>query len=95
MNQSDTEDGSISPARRRPIRTQFGVGLMVGSGVLWFALFAIPFLPLTTWQKTVLGGVVFAAVQVTWWSGVALAGPRMFGKLTGWFRRSPKRPSAE
>ncbi len=95
MIQSDTDDGLISDTHRRPIRTQFGVGLMVGSGVLWFSLFAIPFLPLTVWQKTALGGAVFAAVQVTWWSGIALAGPRVFEKVKAWFRRPPKRPSAE
>ena len=62
MIQSDTEDGSISDTHRRPIRTQFGVVLMVGSGGLWFSLFAIPFLPLTVWQKTVLG----VAVWIKW-----------------------------
>jgi hypothetical protein len=69
-------------------RTRIGVVLILVSGVLWFSLFAIPFLPLTTLNKTALGAGVFVGVQLAWWSGAALAGPKIIKKLTGWFRRS-------
>jgi hypothetical protein len=76
-------------------KVRLGVALILVSGILWFSLFAVPFLPLTVGQKTVLGGSLFVGVQLAWWSGAALAGPQMIQKLTGWFRRSRNRPPDE
>ncbi len=61
---------------------------MLLSCVLWFSLFAIPFLPFKTSNKALLGGAIFIAVQANWWIGAALAGPRVVGKVTGWIRRN-------
>ncbi len=66
---------------------RIGIGLILLSGVFWFSLFAIPFTPLSTTNKALLGGTLFVGVQIAWWSGAALAGPRVVSKLTGWVRR--------
>jgi hypothetical protein len=86
MTEPAVEDDATPETPPRPVPVRFGVALIVVSGVLWFSLFAIPFLSLTLGQKTALGGAVFVGVQITWWSGVALAGPRVVKSLTGWFR---------
>lgn len=67
--------------------SRFGVALILLSGVLWFSLFAIPFLPLTVGQKAALAGADFVAVQIVWWIGAALAGPKFVAKLKSWFKR--------
>jgi hypothetical protein len=76
-----------------PAINRLGIGLIVFSGILWFSLFAIPFLPLSTAQKATVGGVVFVTVQFSWWSGAAFVGPRAMKSFGGWFRglrsRSP------
>lgn len=61
--------------------SRFGVALILLSGVLWFSLFAIPFLPLTVGQKAALAGADFVAVQIAWWIGAALAGPKLVAKM--------------
>jgi hypothetical protein len=96
MTQSDSDDTELASARpRRPTLIRLGIVLILISGVLWFSLFAIPFLPLTVGQKAGLGAAVFAGVQIAWWSGAALAGPTVVQKLTGWFRRSRTSPPDE
>lgn len=67
---------------------KIGVMLILLSGVLWFSLFAIPFLPLTIGQKATLASVDFVAVQIAWWIGAALAGPKLVARLRSFFRRS-------
>ena len=74
---------------------RLGIALILLSGIFWFSLFAVPFLPLTVGQKTALGGGLFVAVQIAWWSGAALAGPAVVGKLTARFRRSKKTSTGE
>lgn len=89
---------AITPAAARPRRAglvRLGVVLILFSCVIWFSLFAIPFLPLTIGEKTALGTGVFIAVQITWWTGAALAGPTVVQKLTGWFRRTRNSPPAD
>jgi hypothetical protein len=66
---------------------KIGIGLILLSGVLWFSLFAIPFLPLTIGQKAALAGADFVGVQIAWWVGAALAGPKLVAKLKSWFKR--------
>jgi hypothetical protein len=66
---------------------KIGVMLILLSGVLWFSLFAIPFLPLTIGQKAAIGGADFVAVQIAWWLGAALAGPKLVARLRSRFRR--------
>lgn len=79
---------------RRPAMIRLGLALILLSGVFWFSIFAVPFLPLTVARKTVLGGGLFVAVQIAWWSGAALAGPAVAGTITDRFRRS-KKPSPD
>lgn len=64
-----------------------GVVLILLSGVLWFSLFAIPFLPLTVAQKAGLASAVFLGVQIAWWGGAALVGPQAVARLKSWFSR--------
>lgn len=90
MTESNTDDAATETPPR-PVCVRIGVVLIVASGILWFSLFVIPFLPLTLAQKTVLGVAIFAGVQVAWWGGVALAGPGVVKKLTAWYQRSKER----
>lgn len=85
MPHSDSPPTS-DPKRRKQNWGKIGIGLILVSGVLWFSLFAIPFLPLTVGQKAALAGAVFVGVQIAWWSGAALAGPQTVAKL--WRRRT-------
>ena len=75
---------------RRPIFIRIGIALIALSGVLWFSLFAIPFLPLTVAQKSGLGAAVFVGVQIAWWTGAAMTGPEVVRKIKGWFVRFRK-----
>lgn len=84
-----TKDQKNCPNTGVPSRyTKIGIGLILLSGVLWFSLFAVPFLPFTTGKKALLAGAVFIGVQIAWWTGATLAGPRVVRKVTGWMRRS-------
>ncbi len=85
-SEATSESAQGPPPRSR--WTWLGFALIVLSGVLWFSLFAIPFLPVTTGQKAAIGGGLFAAVQIAWWSGAALAGPRTMKSLSQRFGRS-------
>lgn len=84
MPQSEPELNS-DRIRHRKIRSRIGIALILISGVLWFSLFAIPFLPLTVGQKAAFAGTLFVAVQIAWWAGAALAGPQLVSRL--WPRR--------
>ena len=88
----ETESKSSSNEKpqqaKRNVRIRIGIALILISGVLWFSLFAIPFLPLTVVEKSMLAGAMFVGVQIAWWSGAALAGPTVAGRITQWFRRS-------
>ena len=68
-----------------------GIAMILVSGVLWFSLFAIPFLSLTLGQKAALMGAAFAGVQIFWWGGAALVGPQTVNLIRAWFSRKPKR----
>ncbi len=72
---------------------KIGVALILLSGVLWFSLFAIPFLPMTIGQKAALTGADFVAVQIAWWVGATLAGPELVVKLKSRFQK--RKPSDE
>ena len=91
MTDSQNEPGDSAETgedqSRSVLMARAGIVLILISGVLWFSLFAIPFLPLTVGQKTALAGGVFVGVQIAWWSGAALAGPRVVGKIKGLWKR--------
>ncbi|MGZ0170934.1 MAG: transporter suffix domain-containing protein [Planctomycetales bacterium] len=80
-DQAVPEQGIGSTAAR------IGVMLILLSGVLWFSLFAIPFLPLTIGQKAAIAGADFVAVQIAWWIGAAMAGSKLVARLKSRFRR--------
>ena len=82
------EDADVQSKMGSRANWWIGISLILLSGVFWFSLFAVPFLPVTVAQKTVIGAVLFVAVQVAWWIGAALVGPRAIKKLFGWFRRN-------
>ncbi|NQV24286.1 MAG: transporter suffix domain-containing protein [Rhodopirellula sp.] len=86
MVQPSTGDGAgqSREASSKKAIARIGIVLILLSGLLWFSLFAIPFLPLTVVQKAALAGGVFAGVQVAWWSGAAMAGPQLVARLKSW-----------
>lgn len=84
--ESDSDVDLVKPAAGGTA-AKIGIGLILLSGVLWFSLFAIPFLPLTVGQIPAFAGVAFVGVQISWWAGAALAGPELVAKLKSWFKR--------
>lgn len=90
---SQQEVPSDSPVPERAFGRsagRFGFVLILLSGVLWFSLFAIPFLPLTVAQKAAVAGADFIGVQIAWWTGAALVGPQTAARIKSWFRRGKK-----
>lgn len=71
---------------KRSTQARIGVVMMVLSCILWFGLFAVPFLPLTVAQRAAVAGVNLVVVQIAWWGGAALAGPEAVRRLKGWWR---------
>ena len=69
---------------------RIGIVLILLSGMLWFSLFAIPFLPLTVGQKAVLAAAMFVGVQIAWWSGAMLVGPQTIARLWSWCGRKKR-----
>lgn len=88
--QSPNTDQPPRDQHKTRLTIRVGIGLILLSGVFWFSLFAVPFLPLTLGQKAALGGGLFAAVQVAWWCGAALAGPAAVARLWSWWGRKAK-----
>ncbi len=70
--------------------TRVGIVLILVSGVLWFSVFAVPFLPMSVGQRAALAGVVFLGAQITWWTGVVLAGPQTVARILSWCRIGKK-----
>ena len=81
-----TGESPVGGRDRSRVAARVGVVLILLSGVLWFSLFAIPFLRLTVGQKAGLAGVLFAGVQIAWWSGAALVGPKTAERMRSWWR---------
>ena len=69
-------------------RTRPGLVLIGVSGILWSSLFAIPFLYVSGGWKMVLAAVIFAVVQIAWWSGTAVAGRESMKAITSWCRNA-------
>ena len=89
-HQDSTNDRPQRGRDKGGIAARIGIALILLSGVLWFSLFAIPFLSLTIGQKAALAGAAFVGVQIAWWTGAALAGPRTVTRLRSWFGRRKK-----
>ena len=89
-----TEPQPEAPA----LRARIGIGMMLLSGVFWFALLAVPFLPLSVAQKSAAGAGLFIATQAAWWIGAAIAGPATLRRLLGYARKLwpvRQKPSAD
>ncbi len=80
-NRDSTNDRPICGRDKGSAAARIGVALILLSGMLWFSLFAIPFLPLTLGQKAALAGADFIGVQIAWWIGAVLVGPQMVARL--------------
>ena len=74
--------------------TVIAIALMVLSCILFGFMFVVPFLPLTKVQKGLSVSVLFIAMEITWWVGVAIIGKQVIMKYKkylnprNWF--SPK-----
>ncbi len=90
MSNPDLEPDPESERERGNLTARIGVALILLSGVLWFSLFAIPFLPLTAGQKAALAGVDFIGVQIAWWTGATLAAPETVRRMKALFQRRQK-----
>jgi len=73
---------------------RLGIVIILVSILLFFILFAIPFLSLDLKTKLALTPVVFAAAEVLFWLGIVLIGKDVYLKfkagLSGGKWRSPK-----
>lgn len=81
------DNRNVPELGRSRTAARIGIVLILLSGVLWFSLFAIPFLPLTIGQKAALAGADFVGVQIAWWVGAAMAGPKLVSELKSRFKR--------
>ncbi len=68
-----------------------GIALMLISGVCFAGLFAVPFLSVSVGIRVLVGGAIYAAMQVTWWAGAAIAGSTVLSK----WRKRPRRNRRE
>lgn len=96
MTEPSSEPQSDNAAPAPLLRVRIGIGLILLSGVFWFSLLAVPFVPITGTQKTALTAGLFIGVQVAWWTGAAIAGPTAVRRLLDATRRFlPWRRKAE
>ncbi|MFT5107892.1 MAG: hypothetical protein ACI8XO_002227 [Verrucomicrobiales bacterium] len=79
---------------------KIALALVLLSGVLWFSMLAVPFvpLPLTGGQKGALAFALFIAAEISFWAGALLVGKqviyRYLGKLWPWKKSPPADPLA-
>ena len=66
---------------------KFGVFLILLSGVFFFSMLSVPWLPIGGRYKVIIAGVLFVGVQVAWWVGAAFVGPAAIGTVLSWLRR--------
>ena len=71
------------------------IGLILLSGVCFFVMLSIPWMPLSVTQKAMLGGGLFVTVQVSWWVGAAILGPAAIKKISSWFSSKKREDLAE
>ncbi|MEM7601758.1 MAG: hypothetical protein AAF357_10130 [Verrucomicrobiota bacterium] len=68
-----------------------GVFLILLSGLCFFTMLSVPFLPVDDeGKKAMLGGGLFVGMQATWWTGAAFVGPTAVRKMSDWFKRAKK-----
>ena len=75
------------PEARIKTRLVIGFSLILLSGVFFFSMLSVPWLPIDSRYKVILGGALFVGVQIAWWIGAALAGQAAIGAMFSWFWR--------
>ena len=78
MSESKDQSGETPPGQTKASLStvgKLGVALILLSGVCFFSMFAVPWLPIEGSHKLMLGGALFVAMQIAWWTGAVLAGP--------------------
>ena len=64
-----------------------GIALILLSGVFFFSMLSVPWWPIATAHKAIVGGFLFAGVQIAWWVGAALTGPALIQSVRSRFPR--------
>lgn len=59
------------------VNSKLGLGLVIGSCLLWVAVLAVPFLPATVAQKAAITASLIVISEVTFWLGIMLAGKEL------------------
>ena len=64
---------------------KLALALVLLSGVFWFSMLAVPFvpLPLSAWQKGALALGLFIAAEVAFWAGALLVGKQLLFRYLG------------
>jgi hypothetical protein len=53
---------------------KLGLGLIAGSFGLWGLVAIVPWLPISTAQKTIAAATLVILAEILWWIGVVLVG---------------------
>ena len=73
LNESPTPSGR--PGKRQSRRSRrLGFALIIASAVLWAAILAVPFLPVTAVWKVGIGGGVAVVAEVAFWLAAVILG---------------------
>jgi hypothetical protein len=75
--------GDTVPTRARPIRAAIAYSLIVLSFVVWFAILAVPWLPLSLGQASALVTALIITGEITFYAGVALLGRKIWDRIKG------------
>ncbi|MCL4455038.1 MAG: transporter suffix domain-containing protein [Deinococcus sp.] len=88
-DQASADTATHNATKRLGLAAKAGLGLIVLSTLLWVALPAIPFLPLSTSQKASLVVAVLVVAEALFLAGVLLAGKEVAKRYRSWL--SPRR----
>ena len=92
MNSNSNQSNSPTGGKPKLWVRNTGIGLILLSGLFFFTMLAVPLFPLTTGAKTITAGVLFVAVQISWWVGAIMIGPAAVGKFKSWFQFKKQQP---
>ena len=81
------DDATAEPAgpRRLRKRAKIGIVLIILSFLIWFAIFVVPFLPLSGRVKWTVGVVLVICCYSSWFLGLFLAGREVAAPIMAWF----------
>ena len=92
MSNESAVASPLAGKKRSSRFSKLGIGLMLMSGVFFFAMLSVPWWPIGAGAKAIAGGGLFVSVQASWWIGAAMAGPAAVKALVAFFRR--RKPDA-